>query len=84
MPSKYMVSVCLDEVTMMMWEQLPIGERSKRIREAVRNASAIEERDVAIESMERALKHRRRTIEDMRLYCRCGALKRSSKGGSEE
>tara|TARA_Y100000310_G_C20457856_1_gene703916 strand:+ start:245 stop:475 length:231 start_codon:yes stop_codon:yes gene_type:complete len=75
-----MVSVSLDEVTMMMWEQLPIGERSKRVREAIRSASAIEERDVAIESMERALKHRQRIIEDMRLFCRCKGIK----GGVDE
>jgi hypothetical protein len=35
MPSKYMVSVSLDSVTVAIWEGLPKGERSKRVREAL-------------------------------------------------
>lgn len=61
MPSKFMVSVSLDKVTIEMWEALPAGERSKRIREALRESVTIYGQDVVIANLresERLLRHR--------------------------
>ena len=75
MPSKYMVSVSLDEVTMIMWEELPVGTRSKRIREAISTASIVNERDMLVAALRKQIDHAKRTISDMRLYCTCRATK---------
>ena len=50
MPSKYMVSVSLDDVTVAIWEGLPKGERSKRVREAltVANLTVAKDADIAM------------------------------------
>lgn len=60
MPSKYMVSVSLDEETATMWDNLPVGERSKRIREAIREAQtqlAYERHVEALRAQIKALKN---------------------------
>lgn len=75
MASKYTVTVSLDEVTKMMWEELPIGERSKRVRAAIKTASLVSEKDMLIGALRKRDDSNKRTIEDMRLFCRCGAIK---------
>jgi len=52
MPSKYMVSVSLDSVTVAIWEGLPIGERSKRVREALAVADLVVVKDGEIENLQ--------------------------------
>jgi hypothetical protein len=52
MPSKYMVSVVLDNETIEIWEGLPVGERSKRVREALRTAEIVAERDSYIKALQ--------------------------------
>jgi hypothetical protein len=56
MPSKYMVSVSLDLETITAWEALPMGEKSKRIREALRTASIVSERDLLIKCLDKQIK----------------------------
>lgn len=51
MPSKYTVALSLDFETNALWEGLPKGERSKRVREALINASIVAERDMLIEAL---------------------------------
>jgi len=61
MPSKYMVSVSLDEATVAIWEGLPKGERSKRIREALKEAEtqlAYERHVKALRGQIKELKHK--------------------------
>lgn len=41
MPSKYSVALSLDEASMALWEGLPVGERSKRVREALETADIV-------------------------------------------
>ena len=68
MPSKFMVSVVLDNATIAMWEALPKGERSKRIREALTVASIVNDRDCLVEALRRALGDCIKKYKDLRLY----------------
>jgi hypothetical protein len=68
MPSKFMVSVVLDNATIAMWEALPKGERSKRIREALRTATVVNDRDCLIIALRRQIKHLTKVNADFRLY----------------
>lgn len=70
------MSLSLDDVTVRMWEGLPVGERSKRIREAIKNAAIVNERDMLVEALRGQLDERDRIISDMKLYCRCIANRR--------
>jgi hypothetical protein len=56
MPSKYTVGLVLCEQTFLMWNDLPIGERSKRVREALMNADIVNERDMLIEALRNQIK----------------------------
>ena len=47
-----MVSVVLDNETIEIWEGLPVGERSKRVREALRTAEIVAERDSYIKALQ--------------------------------
>jgi|TARA_R110000824_G_scaffold34206_3_gene108996 hypothetical protein len=50
-----MVSVSLDLETMRVWEGLPVGDRSGRVREALKTALVVQERDLLIESLRRRI-----------------------------
>ena len=63
-----MVSVCLDNETIAMWEALPKGVRSKRVREALRTATIVNDRDCLILALRRQVKHLMQTNSDLRLY----------------
>lgn len=81
MPSKYSVALVLDSETNSIWDNLPVGERSHRVREALKNAGIVHERDLLIEALRRRDNTNKRIISDMKLFCRCGGLK---KGVEEE
>ena len=68
MPSKYMVSVSLDLETMKAWEALPVGERSKRVREALRTASLVLDRDLSIKMRNYQILELKKEIADLKLF----------------
>ena len=68
MPSKYMVSVSLDLETITAWEALPMGEKSKRVREALRTASIVSDRDALVKVLRRQVKK----LKDEVYYLRSG------------
>ena len=68
MPSKYMVSVSLDYETMQAWETLPVGERSKRLREALRTADLVLRRDLSIKKRDHEILGLKKEIADMKLF----------------
>ena len=67
MPSKYMVSVSLDNETVELWESLPVGERSKRLREALKQASIVNERDMLVEALRKQIKSKNKALQMMEL-----------------
>ena len=66
MPSKYMVSVCLDLETMTAWETLPVGEKSKRVREALRTAKIVSQRAALITALRVQLKELKNEVYHLR------------------
>lgn len=52
MPSKFVVGLSLDSELIEVWNSLPIGERSKRVRGALRTAALVEVRDSHIKALE--------------------------------
>ena len=67
MPSKYSVALSLDEPSMMLWEQLPIGERSKRVREAIKVADIVQVKDIQIKALREQIDINISTIRKLRL-----------------
>lgn len=68
MPSKYLVSVSLDKETSMIWESLPIGGRSERLRTALKDAGVIRHREMTIEALRRQIKHAQQIIRDVSIF----------------
>ena len=68
MPSKYMVSVSLDLETMNAWEALPVGERSKRVRDALRTAEIVNQRDLLIKALRGQIRDLKKEIADLKLF----------------
>ena len=62
-----MVSVVLDNETIEIWEGLPVGERSKRVREALRTAELVEVRDSQIKALEAQIQINIKTIRKLQL-----------------
>jgi hypothetical protein len=75
MPSQRAVALSLDEETHEIWKNLPVGERSERVRSALRDAEIVERRDMLIEALRRQIKNHRRIISDIRLLCSCKSIK---------
>ena len=67
MPSKFVVGLSLDSELMDVWNSLPIGERSKRVRDALRTAELVEVRDSHIKSLEKQIDINIRTIRKLQL-----------------
>ena len=67
MPSKFVVGLSLDSELMDVWNSLPIGERSKRVREALRTAEIVEVKDTQIKSLEKQIDINVRTIRKLQL-----------------
>ena len=95
MPAKYTVALVLDNVTNIMWDELPVGERSKRVREALKRASIVNERDMLVEALRKQIKHKDASMFDYQLAlisCKCPVNKGCHfkgndfyfKGGEEE
>ena len=68
MPSKYLVSVSLDKETSMIWESLPIGGRSERLKTALKDAGVIRHREMPIEALRRQIKHAQQIIRDVSIF----------------
>ena len=62
-----MVSLVLDKETIEIWEGLPVGERSKRVREALRTAELVEVRDSQIKALEAQISINIKTIRKLQL-----------------
>ena len=74
MPSKYTVGVVLDDETNTIWDNLPVGERSKRIRAALKNAAIVNERDMLVSALRQQIKrwtHRCDHLEISLMMCKC-------------
>ena len=52
MPSQHAVALSLDSETWGIWSALPKGERSKCVREALRTAEIVAERDSYIKALQ--------------------------------
>ena len=50
-----MVTVSLDLETITAWEALPVGEKSLRVREALRTALIVSHKDLEIEAQSRRI-----------------------------
>ena len=73
-----MVSVSLDNETVELWESLPVGERSKRLREALKQASIVNERDMLVEALRKQIKHKDKsllTYQSALIRCKCDFTK---------
>ena len=67
MPSKYSVALSLDSVTFRLWETLPIGERSKRIREALVVADLVVAKDADIAMLQDQLLDRIHQVRKLKM-----------------
>ena len=67
MPSKFVVGLSLDSELMDVWNSLPRGERSKRVREALRTAELVEVRDSQIKALEGQIRINIKTIRKLQL-----------------
>ena len=68
MPSQRTVALSLDEETIVVWKSLPVGERSERVREALRTAGIVAEKDMRIDAMAGRIEYLEKQIADMKLY----------------
>ena len=68
MPSQRTVALSLDEGTLEIWKALPTGERSERVREALRTAEIVAHRDAHIEALQRLVKRLRKERDDLKLF----------------
>lgn len=68
MPSQRTVALSLDEETLEVWKSLPVGERSERVREALRTAGIVAAKDMRIDAMAGRIKYLEKQIADMKLY----------------
>ena len=71
MTSLYPVTVSLDEVSKALWSNLPIGERSERVRTALGNAAIVNERDMLIKQLRKRLDALGLALKDIQLFCEC-------------
>jgi len=68
MPSQRVVALSLDEETLEIWKALPNGERSERVREALRTASIVAQRDKHIEALRGLADRLRKERDDLKLF----------------
>ena len=67
-PSKYNASVSLDKHTFEIWENLPRGDRSKRVRDAMTISEIVFHKEIEVEHKERRIKHLERIIYDLGIF----------------
>jgi len=84
MPSKFTVSLVLDKETNELWDNLPIGERSWRVRQALKDANTIEIRDRTIVAVRKQVERHERTLSDIRLLCTCKSIRAYLDEGDSE
>ena len=68
MASRYTVAVVLDEESGAVWDSLPAGEKSQRVREALKDAGVIRHREMTIEALRRQIKHAQQIIRDVSIF----------------
>jgi len=68
MPSKYSAVVSLDKQTFDIWESLPRGDRSKRLRDALIISEIVFHKEVEVEHKESRIKHLERVIYDFGIF----------------
>ena len=68
MPSQRTVALSLDEETLEIWKSLPAGERSQRVRDALRTAEIVADKDMRIDAMAGRIEYLEKQIADMKLY----------------
>ena len=66
MPSKYMVSLVLDKETIAIWEGLPVGERSSRIRASLKDAELAWGQDNLIKALRGQIKQLKKQVDHAR------------------
>jgi hypothetical protein len=68
MPSKYNASVSLDKHTFEIWENLPRGDRSKRVRDAMTISEIVFHKEIEVKHKESRIKHLERVIYDLGIF----------------
>jgi len=68
MPSQRTVALSLDEETLEIWKSLPAGERSQRVRDALRTAEIVSHRDAHIDALQNLTKRLRKERDDLKLF----------------
>ena len=68
-------ALVLDKETNDIWDNLPLGERSQRVREALKEAELVNHRDMLVVALRKQIERRERIISDIRLLCTCKAIK---------
>jgi len=67
MPSQRTVALSLDEETLVIWDSLPKGERSKRVREALTVANLTVAKDDEIENLHNQTMRHIRLIRQLKM-----------------
>jgi len=75
MPSKYNASVSLDKHTFEIWENLPRGDRSKRVRDAMTISEIVFHKEIEVKHKESRIKHLERVIYDLGIFGLDGKMK---------
>ena len=68
MPSQRTVALSLDKETLAIWDGMPRGERSKRVRDALKNAELVWGKDNLIKALRGKIKQAEKEISDMKLF----------------
>ena len=68
MPSKLTVALSLDEESSAIWDELPRGERSKYVREAMNKIDLIRVQEDLIMKLRARLTSAEKEIKDMKLF----------------
>jgi hypothetical protein len=68
MPSKLTVALSLDEESSMIWDELPRGERSRYVREAMNKIDLIRVQEDLIMKLRARLTSAEKEIKDLKLF----------------
>lgn len=68
MPSKMTVALSLDEETCTIWDELPRGERSRYVREAMNKIDLIRVQEDLIMKLRDRLTAAEKEIKDLKLF----------------
>jgi len=68
MPSKLTVALSLDEESSVIWDELPRGERSRYVREAMNKIDLIRVQEDLIMKLRARLTSAEKEIKDLKLF----------------